>query len=122
VPFTKGVAHAPGAPFNLRQNVTTTGTVISSPRFGVNINNGCNGVEAMLILLASIVAFRLAEGARGGLVLGAIAVQLNAVRIVTLISRRVPAASVHVPRRRLADPDHPLGHRLLPALSTRCPE
>jgi exosortase family protein XrtM len=52
----------------------------------VNINNGCNGVEAMLILLASIVAFPASMKARAvGLLLGAIAVQvLNAIRIVTL--------------------------------------
>jgi exosortase/archaeosortase family protein len=62
------------------------GTVIASPRFGVNINNGCNGVEAMLILLASIVAFPASMRAHAaGLALGALAVQaLNAVRIVTL--------------------------------------
>ncbi|HET8772972.1 MAG TPA: exosortase H [Thermoanaerobaculia bacterium] len=87
VPFTQGVAEVSGVLLNLiGQKVTTTGTVISSPRFGVNINNGCNGVEAMLILLASIVAFPASMKARAaGLVLGALAVQvLNAVRIVTL--------------------------------------
>jgi exosortase/archaeosortase family protein len=52
----------------------------------VNINNGCNGVEAMLILLACIVSFPASWRARmAGLFLGAVAVQLlNAVRIVTL--------------------------------------
>ncbi len=87
VPFTEGVARVSGAVLaGIGQNVTTSGTVISSPRFGVNINNGCNGVEAMLILLASIVAFPASMKARAaGLFLGAIAVQfLNAIRIVTL--------------------------------------
>jgi len=87
VPFTEGVARVSGAVLNLMgQHVTTNGTVISSSRFGVNINNGCNGVEAMLILLASIVAFPASIRARAaGLALGALAVQvLNAVRIVTL--------------------------------------
>ena len=87
VPFTEGIAESSGALLNaIGQKVTVTGTVIKSPRFGVNINNGCNGVEAMLILLASIVAFPASMKARAaGLFLGAIAVQLlNAVRIVTL--------------------------------------
>jgi exosortase H (IPTLxxWG-CTERM-specific) len=87
VPFTEGVAQVSGAALRLiGQPVTTTGTIIRSPRFGVNINNGCNGVEAMLILLASIVAFPATFRARAtGLFLGAIAVQvLNLIRIVTL--------------------------------------
>jgi exosortase H (IPTLxxWG-CTERM-specific) len=87
VPFTAWVARTSGVILNLMgEKVTVAGTVIRSPRFGVNINNGCNGVEAMLILLASIVAFPATLRARGvGLLLGAIAIQLlNAVRICTL--------------------------------------
>jgi exosortase H (IPTLxxWG-CTERM-specific) len=87
VPFTKGLATTSGAILKgIGQAVTVNGTVISSSRFGVNINNGCNGVEAMLILLASIVAFPATLRARiTGLLLGALAVQiLNAIRIVTL--------------------------------------
>jgi exosortase H (IPTLxxWG-CTERM-specific) len=87
VPFTAGVARVSGVLLNLiGQEVTVTGTVIRSARFAVNINNGCNGVEAMLILLASIVAFPASMKARAaGLFLGALAVQiLNAIRIVTL--------------------------------------
>jgi exosortase H (IPTLxxWG-CTERM-specific) len=87
IPFTEGVAHVSAGLLNvIGQGVAVHGTSISSPRFGVNINNGCNGVEAMLILLASIMAFPASMKARAaGLLLGAIAVQaLNAVRIVTL--------------------------------------
>jgi exosortase H (IPTLxxWG-CTERM-specific) len=87
VPFTQGIATSSGALLNaIGQQVTVSGTMITSPRFGVNINNGCNGVEAMLILLASIVAFPASMKARAaGLVLGAIAVQLiNAIRIISL--------------------------------------
>jgi exosortase H (IPTLxxWG-CTERM-specific) len=87
VPFTKAIAGWSGALLNLMgQKVAINGTVIASSKFGVNINNGCNGVEAMLILLASIGAFPASMKARlAGLALGAIAVQLlNAVRIVTL--------------------------------------
>lgn len=87
VPFTAAIARGSGVLLNLLgQSVVVTGTVVSSPRFAVNINNGCNGVEAMLILLASIVAFPASLRARAaGLALGAIAVQvLNAIRIVSL--------------------------------------
>ena len=87
VPFTAGVARVSGALLQLiGQDVTVSGTVIRSSRFAVNINNGCNGVEAMLILLASIAAFPASMKARAaGLLLGAIAVQLlNAIRIMTL--------------------------------------
>ncbi len=87
VPFTAAVAKASGVLLNvIGQNVTVSGTVIRSSRFAVNINNGCNGVEAMLILLASIVAFPASMKARAaGLLLGALAVQLlNAIRILTL--------------------------------------
>jgi exosortase H (IPTLxxWG-CTERM-specific) len=87
VPFTQALATTSGAILKgIGQAVTVHGTVISSSRFGVNINNGCNGVEAMLILLASIVAFPASLRARiTGLLLGALAVQiLNAIRIVTL--------------------------------------
>ena len=87
VPFTEAIARGSGVLLNvLGPDVTVKGTVVASPRFGVNINNGCNGVEAMLILLASIVAFPASLKARvTGLLLGALAVQvLNAVRIVSL--------------------------------------
>lgn len=87
VPFTTAIATASGALLNgIGQNVAVDNTTIASSRFAVNINNGCNGVEAMLILLASIVAFPASGRARfAGLAIGAIAVQLlNAVRIVSL--------------------------------------
>jgi exosortase H (IPTLxxWG-CTERM-specific) len=86
-PFTAAIARGSGVLLNLLgQGVNVSGTYIGSSRFAVNINNGCNGVEAMLILLASIVAFPATMRARlTGLALGAVAVQLmNAVRIVTL--------------------------------------
>lgn len=87
VPFTAGIAKVSGSILNvIGEGVRVNGTTITSPRFGVNINNGCNGVEAMLILLASIVAFPASMKARAiGLLLGAIVVQiLNFIRIITL--------------------------------------
>ena len=62
------------------------GTVIQSPRFAVNIRNGCNGVEAMLIFLAAVLAFPAPWKARLlGLAIGAVAIQaVNLVRVVAL--------------------------------------
>jgi exosortase H (IPTLxxWG-CTERM-specific) len=86
-PFTGGVARASGAALNLLgQDVILRGTVIQGPRFAVNIRNGCNGIEAMLIFLAAVLAFPAPWRSRLlGLALGAIAIQIvNLVRVVSL--------------------------------------
>lgn len=86
-PFTGGVARVSGAALNvLGQHVAMKGTVIQGPRFAVNIRNGCNGVEAMLIFLAAVLAFPASWGSRlKGLVLGTLAIQvINLVRVVSL--------------------------------------
>lgn len=86
-PFTGGIARVSGGVLDLiGQDVTRDGTVIQSPRFAVNIRNGCNGVETMLIFLAAVLAFPAAWGARlAGLALGVLAIQLiNLVRVVAL--------------------------------------
>jgi len=86
-PFTGGVARASGVALDLLgQDVHRQGTIIRSPRFAVNIRNGCNGVEAMLIFLAAVLAFPAPWKARlAGLVLGILAIQLlNLVRVVAL--------------------------------------
>src|SRR5215213_10440773 len=86
-PFTAGIARASGVALNvLGQNVTMQGTVIRSPRFAVNIKNGCNGVEAMLIFLAAVLAFPAPWRSRlAGLALGMIAIQIvNLIRVVAL--------------------------------------
>jgi exosortase H (IPTLxxWG-CTERM-specific) len=86
-PFTAGVARASGAMLNvLGQNVTLKGTVMQSPRFAVNIRNGCNGIEAMLIFLAAVLAFPASWRSRLiGLALGILAIQVvNLVRVVAL--------------------------------------
>ena len=86
-PFTAGVAKASGATLKLLgQGTTMQGTVIRNPRFAVNIQNGCNGVEAMLIYFAAVLAFPAPWKSRlVGLVLGFVAIQLvNLVRVVAL--------------------------------------
>jgi exosortase H (IPTLxxWG-CTERM-specific) len=87
VPITKVIASAAGVLLHaIGQNVVVSGTTISSSRFAVNINNGCNGIEAMLILLAAIGSFPATMRARLiGLGIGAVIVQLlNELRIVSL--------------------------------------
>ena len=87
VPFTAGVAKVSGWMLDLiGQDVEMSGTVIRSPRFAVNIENGCNGVETMLIFLSAVLAFPAPWKARvAGAVLGVLAIQLvNLVRVVAL--------------------------------------
>lgn len=86
-PFTGAIARAGGATLNLLgQQTTMNGTVIRSDRFAVNIRNGCNGVEAMLIYFAAVLAFPASWKSRWlGVGLGFVAIQLvNLVRVVAL--------------------------------------
>ncbi|HEV7517311.1 MAG TPA: exosortase H [Thermoanaerobaculia bacterium] len=86
-PFTAGVARASGVGLNLLgQDVTLRGTIIQGRRFAVNIRNGCNGVEAMLIFLAAVLAFPASWRSRLlGLGLGIAAIQVvNLVRVIAL--------------------------------------
>lgn len=86
-PFTTGVAAASAVVLDLiGQDVVREGTVIRSDRFAVNIENGCNGIETMLIFLSAVVAFPATWRARlAGLGLGLVAIQaVNLVRVVAL--------------------------------------
>jgi exosortase H (IPTLxxWG-CTERM-specific) len=86
-PFTAGIARVSGATLDLLgQDVSMSGTMIRSPKFAVNIRNGCNGVEAMLIFLAAVLAFPASWKARiSGLALGILAIQVvNLIRVVAL--------------------------------------
>ena len=96
VPFTAGIASASGKVLNvLGERVTVTGTEIRSGTFGVNIENGCNGVETALLLAAAVLAFPAGWRQRlTGFLLGFLAIQvLNLIRVVTLvwIGRHRPA-------------------------------
>jgi exosortase H (IPTLxxWG-CTERM-specific) len=86
-PFTALVARTSGAALDLiGQDVTMRGTVIEGRRFAVNIRNGCNGVETLLIFGAAVIAFPASWRSRLlGLGLGALAIQfVNLVRVVAL--------------------------------------
>lgn len=86
-PFTGGVARASGVALDLLgQDMEREGTVLRNERFAVNIRNGCNGVETMIIFLAAVLAFPAPWRSRlGGLALGLVAIQaVNLVRVVAL--------------------------------------
>lgn len=86
-PFTAGIATVSGVTLDLLgQDVTREGTVIRSPRFAVNIENGCNGVETMLIFMSAVLAFPASWRSRlAGLGIGLVAIQgINLVRVVAL--------------------------------------
>lgn len=86
-PFTAGIARVSGVVLDLLgQNVTMQGTIIRNSRFAVNIRNGCNGVEAMLIFLAAVLAFPASWRSRLlGLGFGILAIQVvNLIRVVAL--------------------------------------
>jgi exosortase H (IPTLxxWG-CTERM-specific) len=87
VPFTAGIASVSAKVLNvLGENVEVTGTEIRANSFGVNIENGCNGVETALLFGAAVLAFPAAWKRRLiGLGAGFLAIQvLNLFRVVTL--------------------------------------
>lgn len=87
VPYTQWITGVSGSILEMiGQDVRVEGTMIFSSGFAVNIENGCNGVEAMLLVIAAIGAFPAGPMSRiSGILAGAVAIQLlNFVRIVTL--------------------------------------
>ncbi len=88
-PWTAGVAAVSAAAVRAFDgSAQAQGRTLYDPKsgFGVTIEAGCNGVEAMLVLLAGILAFPAPWRSRlVGLAAGAVAIQaLNLVRIVSL--------------------------------------
>jgi len=87
VPFTALLVKVSAGILGLiGERVVTDGTVIRSPLFAVDVKNGCNGIEATLLLVAAMLAFPAPARARArGLVVGLVAIQgVNLVRVVSL--------------------------------------
>lgn len=87
VPFTSAIARVSGAILvGLGEKVTVAGTEIRSGSFAVQIENGCNGIEAALLFGSAVLAFPAPWRRRlVGLVGGFAAIQaLNLVRVVSL--------------------------------------
>lgn len=86
-PYTTFVAYEARFALNLLgENAQVEGQVLSSPRFAVQIYNGCNGLEAILVFVAGVLAFPAPWRNRGlGILLGVLAIQVvNTVRVVSL--------------------------------------
>jgi exosortase H (IPTLxxWG-CTERM-specific) len=87
VPLTAWIARTSGSLLNLTgERVTVAGTLVSSDRFSVNIENGCNGLETTLLLAAAVIAFPAPWKFRlGGLLIGFAAIQaINFARVISL--------------------------------------
>lgn len=89
IPFTTGLAHVSAFLIKLFDgDAQSAGKVIWSATtgFGVSIEAACNGVEAMIILFAALMAFPATWRQRlVGLAIGMVAIQaLNLVRIISL--------------------------------------
>ncbi len=87
VPFTARIATVSGWLLNLLgEKAVVSGTEIRSSSFGVNIENGCNGVETGLLFGAAVLAFPARWSRRLlGLAVGFLAIQLlNLFRVITL--------------------------------------
>jgi exosortase H (IPTLxxWG-CTERM-specific) len=86
-PFTESLAAASAVLLDLvGHEVTLAGTTLFSTTFAVDVRNGCNGVEAALILIAAILATPAPWKAKLiGVVGGFVALQaINLVRISSL--------------------------------------
>jgi exosortase H (IPTLxxWG-CTERM-specific) len=87
VPFTSAIARVSGTILvALGEKVTVAGTEIRSGAFAVQIENGCNGIEAALLFGSAVLAFPAPWRRRLlGLIAGFAAIQvLNLVRVVSL--------------------------------------
>lgn len=89
VPFTSVLANISAFLIELTgREIIATGVVIrdASTLFAVEIAAGCNGVEAMILLVAAMIAFPSPRRYKlVGIVIGIIAIQtLNLARIVSL--------------------------------------
>ena len=87
VPFTEVVTRCSVALLHVVESgVKAVGTVMWSPTFALDVKNGCNGVEAVLLLVAAIFAFPATLRSRlVGMGIASIAIQLlNLLRLGSL--------------------------------------
>jgi exosortase H (IPTLxxWG-CTERM-specific) len=96
VPFTTGIASVSGVCLRvIGEPAVVSGTEIKSGTFGVNIENGCNGIETALLLAAAVLAFPAGWRQRLiGFFAGFAVIQaVNLIRVVSLvwIGRHRPA-------------------------------
>lgn len=85
--FTHGLTVASAGLLHLfGVNVQVNGTTMRDAAFAVDVKNGCNGIEALILLVSAIVAFGGPWKARvAGVLGGALFIEIiNLIRIATL--------------------------------------
>jgi exosortase H (IPTLxxWG-CTERM-specific) len=88
VPFTGAVVSATAVLLrSTHQPVAVDGTILRSPNFALDVRNGCNGLEAVMVFAAAILAFPATLRSRlAGLFAGGVAIEiLNLVRVSSLV-------------------------------------
>jgi exosortase H (IPTLxxWG-CTERM-specific) len=87
VPFTAVAARCSALLLRvIESEVASAGTVMLSARFALDVRNGCNGIEAVILLAAAILAFPATLRSRLiGVAIGSVAIELlNLVRLSSL--------------------------------------
>lgn len=89
VPFTHFLVRITAGTLQwLREPIDVAGSVIrTSPRFALDVRNGCNAVDAMMLIAAAMLAFPATFRSRlKGLLVTSAAIQIvNLVRIFSLV-------------------------------------
>lgn len=88
VPFTEVVVSASAFLLrSLHQPISVAGTIIRAPQFALDVRNGCNGLEAVMVLAAAVLAFPATLRSRlTGILAGSAAIEiLNLVRVTSLV-------------------------------------
>jgi exosortase H (IPTLxxWG-CTERM-specific) len=88
VPFTELIVRTTALVLRgMHEPIDVVGTVIRTSRFALDVHNGCNGVEAMMLLAAAMIAFPATVRSRlAGLLVTSGAIQiLNLVRVSSLV-------------------------------------
>ncbi|HEX6177861.1 MAG TPA: exosortase H [Thermoanaerobaculia bacterium] len=87
VPLTSAITRVAGVTIQLFDpNARVSGTTISSGAFAIDVKNGCNAIETMMLFAAAVIAFPAPlRGKILALAVGVPLIQLlNVVRLVTL--------------------------------------
>ena len=88
VPFTELIVRTTAAILRgIHEPIVVVGTVIRTSRFALDVRNGCNAVEAMMLLAAAMIAFPATLRSRlSGLLVASVAIQIvNVIRVSSLV-------------------------------------
>jgi exosortase H (IPTLxxWG-CTERM-specific) len=88
VPFTELIVRTTALVLRgIHEPINVAGTVIRTSRFALDVHNGCNAVEAMMLLAAAMIAFPATLRSRlAGLLVTSVAIQIvNVIRVSSLV-------------------------------------